>query len=70
MRLSKLLPIKWNKCDVCGRLIGYNDLEKGLAIRRMITPDSDVSEKSWETLCNKHNISNPNNEIPKTKVLI
>ena len=44
----------WNKCQECGRLISYSDIETGKAINRMITPDSDVSYESWETLCRDH----------------
>lgn len=44
----------WNKCDICGRFISMNDFSNGKAIRRMITPDSDYSNESYETLCYKH----------------
>ena len=44
----------WNKCDVCGRIISYADLESGKAIHNMKTPDSDVSLETWETLCRDH----------------
>ena len=44
----------WNKCQECGRLISYSDIETGKAINRMITPYSDVSYESWETLCRDH----------------
>jgi acetyl-CoA carboxylase beta subunit len=45
----------WNKCDECGKIIPYKDLESGAAIHRMITPDSDVSYEQFETLCKNHN---------------
>jgi acetyl-CoA carboxylase beta subunit len=44
----------WNKCDVCGRIISYADLESGKAIHNMKTPDSDVSYETLETLCRDH----------------
>lgn len=44
----------WNKCQECGRIIPYIDFESGKALNRMITPDSDVSYESWETLCRDH----------------
>lgn len=44
----------WNKCDECGKFISYEDIEKGFAIRDMITPHSDVSYESWLTLCCTH----------------
>ena len=43
------------KCDVCGKFISYSDLDSGMAIRKMITPDSDYSGEEWETLCKNHN---------------
>lgn len=45
----------WNKCDVCGRIIPYKDLESGKAKHEMITPDSAVSEETFESLCRAHN---------------
>jgi len=44
----------WNKCDVCGRLIAFADLESGAAVHNMKTPDSAVSYETWETLCRDH----------------
>ena len=43
------------KCDVCGKFISFFDLDTGKAIHRMITPDSDISIESFETLCPEHN---------------
>lgn len=40
----------WNKCDVCGRFIAFDDFPYR-AIRRLLTPDSDLSCEEWETLC-------------------
>jgi hypothetical protein len=45
---------RWNKCDVCGRFISFNDFEKGLAKRTMSAPDSAYSSESHETLCKNH----------------
>jgi CRISPR/Cas system-associated protein Cas10 (large subunit of type III CRISPR-Cas system) len=44
----------WNRCEVCGRFISYDDIEDDKAIHRMITPDSDMSCEEFETLCSKH----------------
>jgi hypothetical protein len=44
----------WNKCDVCGKFIPYSDIESGRGVHRMITPDSDLSCESFETLCAEH----------------
>ncbi len=46
---------KWNRCDECGVFISFDDLEKGLAIREMETPDTDYTSETWITLCKKHN---------------
>jgi len=45
----------WNKCDSCGKIIPYADLESGAAIHVMVEPSSDLSEETYETLCSKHN---------------
>lgn len=50
----------WNKCDVCGRFIPYRDIETRKAVHRIVTPDSDVSYESFETLCADHT---PNSSI-------
>ena len=39
----------WNKCDVCGKFISFNDFEAG-AIRRVIDPVDEI----YETLCIEH----------------
>jgi hypothetical protein len=44
----------WNRCDICGRFIPFDDFKNGLAINEMITPDSDISSESWQTLCREH----------------
>lgn len=45
----------WNKCDVCGRFISFEDLQIGLAWRALVTPDSHFSTERYETLCERHN---------------
>ena len=42
------------KCDVCGRFIPFLDFVEGLAIHRLITPSSHISNEEWETLCSRH----------------
>jgi hypothetical protein len=39
------------KCDVCGRFVSIGDLEKGLATRRLVTPDSHFTCEEYETFC-------------------
>jgi hypothetical protein len=46
--------LSWNKCDVCGRFISYTDFAEGNAVRKLVSPDSDLSTESWETLCPMH----------------
>lgn len=43
----------WNRCDVCGRFIAFEDFDKG-AVRSCVTPDSDRSRETWDTFCIKH----------------
>jgi hypothetical protein len=43
----------FNKCDECGKFIPYEDFTNGAA-RKLLTPQSDLSEETWETLCKKH----------------
>jgi hypothetical protein len=44
----------WNKCDVCGKIIAYSAFLTGAALRRMDSPDSDVSSEHFTTLCAAH----------------
>lgn len=48
------MPETWNKCDECGRFISYEDFADGLALRRLLEPDSNIGGERWETLCRKH----------------
>jgi len=41
------------KCDVCGKFISYKDIESGVADRRLLTPDSEFTAETYETLCKK-----------------
>lgn len=43
------------KCDVCGKFIGYSDLESGKAICIMKYPESELTTETYETLCEEHN---------------
>lgn len=43
----------WNRCDVCGRFIAFDDFDHG-AIRELITPDSHFTHEEYETLCIGH----------------
>ncbi len=45
----------WNRCDVCGKFIAMHDFDKG-AVRYCVTPDSDRSRETWETLCVQHGL--------------
>ena len=44
----------WNRCDVCGRFILLLDIAEGLAVRRLVTPDSHHSKEEYRTLCRDH----------------
>jgi hypothetical protein len=41
---------QWNRCDVCGRFIAFEDFENG-AVRRLVTPDAEGTREEYETLC-------------------
>ena len=44
----------WNRCDVCGRFISFDDFCEGGATRTLVNPDAYGCEEIWETLCKKH----------------
>ncbi len=46
---------RWNRCDECGRFVGFRDFENGAAARWEDTPDSQFSTEQYRTLCVKHN---------------
>lgn len=37
------------RCDICGRFVSSKDLEAGVAVRQLLTPDSDYSTEEYET---------------------
>ena len=45
---------RWNRCDVCGQFIAYDNFVTGRAVRRLLEPDSDLGTEKWETLCRYH----------------
>ena len=54
----------WNKCQECGRIISHNDFASGLALNRLLEPDSDLGRERWETLCRDHNPYNDPSRDP------
>lgn len=44
----------WNKCDVCGKFIPFRDIEDGIAVRKLLAPESWGQEDEYETLCRDH----------------
>jgi hypothetical protein len=56
-RLHKNPPLVFDSmkatCDVCGKFISFNDLCNRDAVHNMVSPDSDYSEETWETLCKR-----------------
>lgn len=42
------------RCDVCGRFIPVEHLASGMALRKLLTPDSEHSMETYETLCQEH----------------
>lgn len=43
----------WNRCDYCGQFIAMIEFEKGRAKRTMLTPDSEFTAETYETICAK-----------------
>lgn len=43
----------WNRCDSCGKFIAYGEFAEGRAKRILIYPDSQFTDETWETLCQK-----------------
>ena len=41
-------------CDVCGRFISVEDLVSGAALHKLLTPDSEFTMETYETLCQEH----------------
>lgn len=51
------------RCIWCGKYISYRDFDVGIATHKMVTPDSDISNEKWETVCKRcNNIKEPKNE--------
>lgn len=44
----------WNACDECGKFISYSDIAEGIATHVMVTPDSEKTRETFETLCSEH----------------
>jgi len=40
----------WNRCDTCGRFIAFDEFDDG-ASRKLLTPLSDFTSETYETLC-------------------
>lgn len=51
--MNKHDSVRVLQCDVCGRFIAWRDLDpdEGEARRTLLTPDSDYSTETYETLC-------------------
>ena len=51
----------WNRCDICGKFISFEEFTNGDAYRVNILPDSDFSTETFKTLCKQHNNINYRN---------
>ena len=54
MNLQLSSTKRWNRCDVCGKFIPYNDFHNGNAVTYMQTPDSELTTETYVTLCKEH----------------
>lgn len=43
------------KCSWCGKFIRYQDIRDGLAYYKLIYPQSDLTEETYEGCCRKCN---------------
>jgi len=41
------------RCDDCGRFIAYEDIENGVAVHYLVTPESAYTSETFETLCKR-----------------
>lgn len=39
------------KCDECGKWIKLDDIDSGKAGHKLLTPDSDLSIETYESIC-------------------
>lgn len=51
------------RCDICKRFIPMNDFAIGVAKRRLLTPASEFTAETWETLCKHHSEKDAFKEI-------
>lgn len=42
-------PDTWNRCDVCGQFISFEEFISLAAIHRILEPDSELGVEKWET---------------------
>ena len=43
----------WNRCEICGRFISYDDFADGKATHVLVNPDAYGFEEKWSTFHNK-----------------
>ncbi len=41
----------WNRCQVCGQFISFEDIAEGRALHEQLEPDSDLGVEKWVTEC-------------------
>jgi len=41
---------KWNRCDICGKFISYEEFSTGKATSQMVLPDSPFTRETHETV--------------------
>jgi hypothetical protein len=39
----------WNKCNICGQFIAYQEFADETAVNRLVNPDAYGSEELWDT---------------------
>lgn len=39
----------WNRCDYCGKFIGFKEFQNGKSERKMVIPESELTIETYET---------------------
>jgi hypothetical protein len=39
----------WNRCNICGRIIAYQEFADETAVNRLVNPDAYGSDELWDT---------------------
>lgn len=49
MRTSREEGKYWSRCEDCGQFIGLDEFDNGRAVRKVVYPDSEYTQETYET---------------------